>query len=133
MFNLFLISIGNAEFATIIVASQEIAASTAQLVAASRVKANSIKSVKLHSLLKSSKNVTKSTGDVIGITKNCINLLNQEQNEARLEEELQKLTIHNAKKVEMECQLSIIRLEDELVKERLKLAQLRKIHYHLTE
>ena len=70
---------------------------------------------------------------MIATTRNCINLLNQEQDEARLEEELQKLTIHNAKKVEMECQLNIIRLEDELVKERLKLAQLRKIHYHLTE
>lgn len=72
-------------------------------------------------------------GDVIATTKNCINLLNQNQNESRLEEELQKLTIHNAKKVEMECQLNIIRLEDELVKERLKLSQLRRIHYHLTE
>ena len=123
---------GKAEFATIIVSSQEIAASTAQLVAASRVKANS-KSGKLNCVLKSSKNVTKLTGEVIGTTRNCINLLNQEQSEARLNQELQKLTIHNAKKVEMECQLNIIRLDDELVKERLKLANLRKIHYHLTE
>lgn len=123
---------GKSDFANIIVASQEIAASTAQLTAASRVKAN-MKSSKLSSLLKSSKNVTRSTTEVISTTKNCINLLNQDQNEQRLEEELQKLTIHNAKKVEMECQLNIIKLEDELTKERLKLAHLRKIHYHLTE
>ena len=80
-----------------------------------------MKSVKLNSLLKSSKNVTKSTTDVISTTKNCINLLNQEQNEQRLEEELQKLSIHNAKKIEMECQVNIIKLESDLVKERLKL------------
>ncbi|POS81911.1 hypothetical protein EPUL_006061, partial [Erysiphe pulchra] len=60
---------GKAEFATIIVASQEIAAATAQLVAASKVKANT-KSTKLGPLLKSSKLVNKATGDVIATTKN---------------------------------------------------------------
>lgn len=124
---------GQAEFETLIVASQEIGSATAQLVAASKVKARP-GSEKMKQLLKSSKEVTSASGQIIAVTRNSIHLI-REQNEPteRLEEELRKLTVHQAKKMEMESQLRIIQLEDQLNKERIRLAHLRKTHYHLSD
>lgn len=41
------------------------------------------------------------------------------------------LTLHKAKRLEMECQVEVLKLENLLEKERKKLASLRKQHYHL--
>jgi huntingtin interacting protein 1 len=122
-----------AEFETLIVASQEIGSATAQLVAASKVKARP-DSEKMKQLLKSSRDVTSASGQIIAVTRNSSQLVrDQKEPVERLEEELRKLTVHQAKKREMESQLRIIQLEDQLNKERVRLAHLRKTHYHLTD
>ena len=61
------------------VASQEIAAACAQLVVASRVKANS-SSENLVKLSKSSKSVLQATGNVIATTKHCNKLIDESGN-----------------------------------------------------
>lgn len=122
---------GKAEFETLIVASQEIGSATAQLVAASRVKARP-ESEKMKQLLVSSRAVTSASGQIIAVTRNSSQLM-RDQDESGLEEELRKLSVHQAKKMEMESQLKIIKLEDQLNKERLRLAHLRKTHYHLSD
>lgn len=42
-----------------------------------------------------------------------------------------RLSLHEAKKEEMESQVRMLELEAELTKERARFAQLRKQHYHL--
>ncbi len=44
-----------------------------------------------------------------------------------------KLTLHQAKRLEMECQVKVLELENLLEKERLKLASVRRTHYHLAD
>ena len=43
------------------------------------------------------------------------------------------LSVHQAKRLEMECQVKVLELESLLEKERLRLASLRRTHYHLSE
>lgn len=57
-------------------AAQEIAASTAQLVVASRVKANR-NSQNLQELSHASKNVSSATGEVVATVKNCSQLIDE--------------------------------------------------------
>lgn len=59
-----------------IVASQEVAASTAQLVVASRVKA-SRDSVNLTALSQASRGVTQATGQVVATAKDCAQLIEE--------------------------------------------------------
>jgi huntingtin interacting protein 1 len=42
-----------------------------------------------------------------------------------------KLTLHQAKRLEMDSQVRVLELEKLLENERMKLASLRKQHYHL--
>ena len=42
-----------------------------------------------------------------------------------------KLTLHQAKRLEMESQVKVLELESSLDKERLRLAALRRQHYQL--
>lgn len=65
---------GSGKFEALMAASQEIAASCAQLVVASRVKADS-SSQNLSNLSKSSKSVLQETGNIIAITKHCSKLI----------------------------------------------------------
>lgn len=58
----------------LVVAAQEIAASTAQLVVASRVKADR-KSENLQQLTQASKGVTTATGRVVATVKDCSQLI----------------------------------------------------------
>lgn len=58
----------------LVVAAQEIAASTAQLVVASRVKADR-KSENLQQLTQASKGVTSATGCVVATVKDCAQLI----------------------------------------------------------
>ena len=62
--------LGSGKFEELIAASQEIAGASAQLVVASRVKAEPA-SVKLSKLSKSSKVVSEATGNVVAVTKKC--------------------------------------------------------------
>lgn len=41
-----------------------------------------------------------------------------------------KLSTHNAKRMELETQAEVLRLQSELEKARMKLATLRQHHYH---
>lgn len=107
----------------LVVAAQEIAASTAQLVVASRVKAQR-SSPNLTALGQASKNVTQATGAVVATAKDCT---------ARLEEsqdmDLTGLTLHQAKTKEMEIQVKVLELEQALNQERHKLSALRRKNY----
>ena len=42
-----------------------------------------------------------------------------------------KLTLHQAKRYEMESQVRVLELQSDLEKERIKLSELRKMHYRL--
>lgn len=107
------------------VASNEIAAATAQLVVASRVKADR-KSVKMSKLSQSSKEVREATGNVVAIAKSCAEKIEETDTM-----DFSKLTLHQAKKMEMESQVKLLELESEITRERMRLAGLRKRHYHL--
>lgn len=61
---------------SLIVASQEVAASTAQLVVASRVKA-SRDSANLTALSQASRGVTQATGQVVATAKDCSQLIEE--------------------------------------------------------
>lgn len=65
---------GQGKFEQLTVASQEIAASTAQLVFASRVKAES-RSKNLQALADSSRAVSSATGGVVATAKHCAGLI----------------------------------------------------------
>ena len=62
--------LGSGKFEELIAASQEIAGASAQLVVASRVKAEP-SSAKMSKLSNSSKRVSEATGNVVAITKKC--------------------------------------------------------------
>ncbi|UXI14589.1 phosphatidylinositol 4 kinase [Sarcoptes scabiei] len=118
---------GLGKFEELMAASQEISASCAQLVVASRVKADS-NSENLSNLSKSSKSVLEETGKIIATTKQCSKLI-----EENVINDFSKLSLHQAKRLEMECQVKVLELENHLDKERLRLASIRRAHYHLSE
>ncbi|XP_055855780.1 huntingtin-interacting protein 1 [Episyrphus balteatus] len=107
----------------IIVAAQEIAACTAQLVVASRVKAPR-NSQKLTDLSNASRNVTQATGTVVATAKDCSQHLEDSK-----DFDLSKLTVHQAKTFEMEIQVKVLELEQALQTERLRLAAFRRKNY----
>ncbi|KOC67006.1 Huntingtin-interacting protein 1 [Habropoda laboriosa] len=116
---------GNGKFEQLVVASQGIAATTAQLVVASRVKA-SRNSSNLAALSEASRDVTQATGSVVATAKNCSQLV--EEND---DLDVTRLTLHQAKRLEMEAQVRVLELEQALETERLRLAALRRYHYRL--
>ncbi|CAH8543239.1 unnamed protein product [Schistosoma margrebowiei] len=109
----------------LIVISQEIAASTTQLVYATRVKTTS-QSEMFNKLQLTSKEVCKCTGNLIACVKKAI--------EAKHIEELDfsSLTLTQAKRMEVELQVKIIELETSLTNERQRLAKLRRDNYQLS-
>lgn len=68
--------LGNGKFEQLVVASQGIAASTAQLVVASRVKADR-NSNNLAALSEASREVTQATGSVVATAKSCAQLVEE--------------------------------------------------------
>lgn len=68
--------VSNGKLEQLIVAAQEIGASTAQLVVASRVKADR-KSENLQQLTQASKGVTTATGTVVATVKDCSQLIEE--------------------------------------------------------
>lgn len=107
----------------LIVAAQEIGASTAQLVIASRVKA-SPRSTNLTALNNSSKKVINATGAIIATAKNNTKIMEEAD-----DLDFSKLTSHQSKTLEMEIQVKVLELEQRLQNERMKLAEVRKQNY----
>lgn len=116
---------GSGKFEQLMVASQGIAASTAQLVVASRVKANR-NSNNLAALSEASREVTQATASVVATAKSCSQLVEETE-----DLDISGLTLHQAKRLEMEAQVRILELEQTLETERLRFAALRRHHYQL--
>uniref|UniRef100_A0AAY4CME8 I/LWEQ domain-containing protein n=1 Tax=Denticeps clupeoides TaxID=299321 RepID=A0AAY4CME8_9TELE len=115
----------NGKFEELIVCSHEIAASTAQLVAASKVKADR-NNRKLHTLQQASRHVNDMAAVVVTSTK-----AGQMQFEDKDPMDFSGLSLIKLKKEEMETQVRVLELESCLEKERVHLGELRKKHYEL--
>ncbi|XP_034948631.1 huntingtin-interacting protein 1 isoform X2 [Chelonus insularis] len=116
---------GDGKFEQLVVASQGIAASTAQLVVASRVKADR-NSPNLAGLSETSREVTQATAGVVATAKSCGQLV--EEND---DLDMSGLSLHQAKRLEMEAQVRVLELEQALETERRRLAALRRHHYQM--
>lgn len=111
------------KYEELIVCSHEIAASTAQLVAASKVKADR-NSTKLTTLQQASRLVNEMAANVVGSTKT-----GQENLEEKDTMDFSGMSLIKLRKEEMESQVKVLELESHLENERLRLGELRKKHY----
>uniref|UniRef100_A0A8B9PZQ3 Huntingtin-interacting protein 1-related protein n=1 Tax=Apteryx owenii TaxID=8824 RepID=A0A8B9PZQ3_APTOW len=111
---------GKGKFEELMVCSHEIAASTAQLVAASKVKADK-DSANLSKLQQASRGVNEATASVVASTKSGKSQIEEKGN----------MTLTQIKRQEMDSQVRVLELENQLQKERQKLGELRKKHYEL--
>ncbi|NXP50836.1 HIP1 protein, partial [Heliornis fulica] len=116
---------GKGTFEELMVCSREIAASTAQLVAASKVKADK-DSVNLCKLQQASRGVNQATAAVVASTK-----AGKSQVEEKDSMDFSSMTLTQIKRQEMDSQVRVLELENQLQKERQKLGELRKKHYEL--
>lgn len=108
----------------LIVASNEVAASTAQLVAASRVKANFVSKTQ-DNLESASVKVTSACKSLVGKVQGLLTNGESSKNEI----DLSKLTPYEGKTVEMEQQVEILKLENSLNAARKRLGEIRKFGY----
>ncbi|KAM4808518.1 huntingtin-interacting protein 1-related protein [Rhinophrynus dorsalis] len=113
------------KYEELIVGSHEIAASTAQLVAASKVKADK-NSKNLPRLQQCSRHVNEMAANVVASTKS-----GQEQIEDKDTMDFSGMSLIKLKKEEMESQVKVLELENMLQNERMRLGELRKKHYAL--
>ncbi|KAL8759570.1 MAG: hypothetical protein Q9199_000693 [Rusavskia elegans] len=109
----------------LIVASNDVTASTAQLVAASRVKAN-FGSRTQDRLEEASKAVGKACRSLVRQVQDIIAQKNRDEGE---EVDYGKLSGHEFKVREMEQQVEILQLENNLAQARQRLGEMRKISY----
>ncbi|KAF5928775.1 hypothetical protein HPG69_006359 [Diceros bicornis minor] len=116
---------GRGKFEELMVCSHEIAASTAQLVAASKVKADK-DSPNLAQLQQASRGVNQATAAVVAST-----ISGKSQIEETDNMDFSSMTLTQIKRQEMDSQVRVLELENELQKERQKLGELRKKHYEL--
>ncbi|KAM9177209.1 huntingtin-interacting protein 1 isoform 4-T4 [Mergus octosetaceus] len=116
---------GKGKFEELMVCSHEIAASTAQLVAASKVKADK-DSANLAKLQQASRGVNQATAGVVASTKS-----GKSQIEEKDSMDFSSMTLTQIKRQEMDSQVRVLELENQLQKERQKLGELRKKHYEL--
>ncbi|XP_074700904.1 huntingtin-interacting protein 1 isoform X4 [Strix aluco] len=116
---------GKGTFEELMVCSREIAASTAQLVAASKVKADK-DSANLCKLQQASRGVNQATAGVVASTK-----AGKSQVEEKDSMDFSSMTLTQIKRQEMDSQVRVLELENQLQKERQKLGELRKKHYEL--
>ncbi|XP_077578906.1 huntingtin-interacting protein 1 [Stigmatopora nigra] len=116
---------GKGKFEELMVCSREIAASTAQLVAASKVKADK-DSGNLQRLQQTSRGVTQATAAVVASTKS-----GKSQIEDKDTMDFSSMTLTQIKRQEMDAQVLVLELETRLQKERERLGELRKKHYEL--
>jgi huntingtin interacting protein 1 len=115
---------GTAKFEELMVCGQEIAASTVQLVTASRVKAPSRDA--LAPLEDTSKKVSNATKMLIEAAREA----GAKNNTAKSAQDLLKLSLTQTRRLEMDSQVRVLELENALNQERERLGQLRKMHYH---
>lgn len=109
----------------LIVASNDVAASTAQLVAASRVKA-SFMSKSQDRLENASKAVTSACRALVRQVQDIISKKNRDENETV---DYTKLSDHEFKVRQMEQQVEILQLENSLAQARTRLGEMRKLSY----
>ncbi|KAI9733327.1 MAG: sla2 Src-like adaptor 2 [Cirrosporium novae-zelandiae] len=109
----------------LIVASNEVAASTAQLVAASRVKATFMSKTQ-DRLESASKAVTAACRSLVRQVQEIISQRNKDSEEAV---DYTKLSGHEFKVREMEQQVEILQLENNLELARKRLGEMRKVSY----
>uniref|UniRef100_A0A8C8JNR5 Huntingtin-interacting protein 1-related protein n=1 Tax=Oncorhynchus tshawytscha TaxID=74940 RepID=A0A8C8JNR5_ONCTS len=113
------------KYEELIVCSHEIAASTAQLVASSKVKAYR-NSTKLTALQQASRHVNEMAANVVASTKT-----GQEHLEDKDTMDFSGMSLIKLKMEEMESQVKVLELENQLGNERLRLGELRKKHYNI--
>ncbi|CAF1396130.1 unnamed protein product [Adineta steineri] len=116
---------GTGKFEEIIACSQEIAAATAQLVAASNVKADR-ESKNREALSQASKAVNSSTAQVVATAKNCAAII-----EEKSTMDFSSLSLHQTKRKEMDAQVKVLELEKALEQAKKQLYTLRKQHYQM--
>ncbi|ODV95200.1 hypothetical protein PACTADRAFT_2905 [Pachysolen tannophilus NRRL Y-2460] len=109
----------------LIVSSNEVAASTSQLVAASRVKAT-FNSKTQDRLELASKSVSSACRTLVNQVQD---ILNKRLNGGVEEIDYSKLSLHENKTVEMEQQVEILKLENALNAARKRLGEIRKFSY----
>ncbi|KAG4305016.1 hypothetical protein PORY_001691 [Pneumocystis oryctolagi] len=109
----------------LIVASNEMAAATAQLVAASRVKAKFMSKTQ-QTLEDASKAVSRACKILVKQVQDVVASRFQDNDHF----DYSQLTLHEFKVREMEQQVEILKLENELANSRKKLGEMRKISYH---
>lgn len=108
----------------VIVACNEVTSSTAQLVAASRVKAGAMSKVQ-DRLETSSSRVNSECKNLVSKVKSLISEKGSQDNAV----DLSKLTTYEGKTLEMEQQVEILKLENSLSAARKRLAEIRKYGY----
>lgn len=109
----------------LIVSVQEVSAATAQLVAASRVKA--VRGSKTQDKLECAAKAVIEGTKILAQTVERIREKSYSQQENI---DYSKLSAHEFKKREMEQQVQILTLEKRLTEERKKLAEMRRVNYH---
>eukprot|EP00056_Hartaetosiga_gracilis_P011134 m.166670 g.166670 ORF g.166670 m.166670 type:complete len:1274 (+) comp13455_c0_seq1:190-4011(+) len=119
---------GHGKFEEIMVCGQEITASTAQLVSASRVKAKQGSEMKAV-LEQLSKEVYTATQSLIEAVRTAC----QKANEAQSAQDYLSLTLTQARRLQMDSQVRVKELEYALLKEQERLRQIRKAQYKLAE
>ncbi|XP_031712191.1 huntingtin interacting protein 1 related b [Anarrhichthys ocellatus] len=113
------------KYEELIVCSHEIAASTAQLVAASKVKAER-NSKRLTVLQQASRHVNEMAANVVASTRT-----GKEHLEEKETMDFSGMSVIKLRKEEMESQVKVLELESQLENERLRLGELRKKHYEV--
>eukprot|EP01137_Pigoraptor_chileana_P011254 Opistho-2@61821 len=116
---------GTGKFEELIVASREVAASTAQLVAASRVKSGA-KGKSQDQLEAASKTVTSAVKQLVAAASSASHVVAKEKEKAN---DFNKLSMHQAKRAEMELQVKVLELETSLARERERLGEMRRHNY----
>lgn len=119
---------GQGSFSELAAAAHEIAAATMQLLVASRVKAKPDSEI-LKKLSDTARQVNMNTGNVVATAKICAQIIESSADIF----DINSLSLHQTKKLEMECQVHILELEAKLERERVKLGALRKRHYEQEE
>ncbi|XP_070205634.1 huntingtin-interacting protein 1-like isoform X2 [Littorina saxatilis] len=116
---------GKGKFEELMACAHEIAASTTQLVVASKVKADR-SSDNMRELSRASKAVNNCTASVVASAKSGSQIVE----DAGLMD-FSNMSLHQTKQMEMNVQIHVMELETNLEKERRKLGELRKQHYQL--
>ena len=119
---------GTRKLEQLIVCANDVSASTAQLVAASRVKA-SFASQTQEKLEAASKAVTSACRNLVKQVQQIIKEKAGEDGGDLTEEDYKKMGSHEFKVREMEQQVEILQLENALEAARLRLGEMRKVSY----